>query len=245
MEKAKQRHVALILAGGVGSRVGAECPKQFIQVLGKPVLYYTIQAYQGHDEIDAIEVVCIASYLERLRTFVQAEGLTKVRWIVPGGEDFQHSVMCGLAELKKHLHAEDLVLIHYGASPCVSADIISDAIRVAEEKGNGVSVTPCYQLYGSNDGDHSDHWIDRDTIIQIAAPQCFTLGLLQDAYRKGEELGLLDEVEPHTTSLMYKLGIPLYFSKGNQQNIKITEASDLLMVEGYLLVKQRVKNISV
>lgn len=233
------RHIALILAGGVGSRVGADRPKQFIEVLGKPVLYYTIQAFQEHEEIDAIEVVCVKGYLSYLEDMVKRYNLTKVRWITTGGADFQHSVMCGLRNLQGQIDDEDFILIHYGAAPCVTADIISDAIHVAEEKGNAVSGTPCYQLYGSWDGDRTLHWLDRDAIVQIACPQCFPYRNLCRAYEEGERQGLLETLEPHTTTLMYKLGIPMYLSKGNQQNIKITEKSDLDIVEGYLLMKER------
>ena len=93
-------NIAVILAGGVGSRVGAEMPKQFVKVLDKPVLVYTIEAFQRHEEIDAIEVVCIASHRDYLEELITCYQLDKVKWIVNGGATFQESVMNGIDGLK-------------------------------------------------------------------------------------------------------------------------------------------------
>ena len=84
-------NIAIILAGGIGSRVGAETPKQFIEVLGKPIIAYTIEKFQNHREIDAIEVVCLDAYKEKCIELCSK--YTKVKWIVSGGKDFQHSVL--------------------------------------------------------------------------------------------------------------------------------------------------------
>ena len=89
-------NIAVILAGGVGARLGADKPKQFIEVLGKPVLFYTIEKFQNHPEIDAIEIVCLASYQESLKKMVADFGLSKVRWMAAGGKNFQESVMQGV-----------------------------------------------------------------------------------------------------------------------------------------------------
>ena len=106
-------NVPIILAGGVGSRVGADRPKQFIEVLGKPILVYTIEAFQNHPEIDAIEVVCIESHMDYLRELVEEYNLDKVKWITKGGVDFQHSVINGVNNLKGKLDDDDIVLVHY------------------------------------------------------------------------------------------------------------------------------------
>ncbi|MEE0901100.1 MAG: 2-C-methyl-D-erythritol 4-phosphate cytidylyltransferase, partial [Methanobrevibacter sp.] len=158
-------NVPIILAGGVGSRVGADRPKQFIEVLGKPILVYTIEAFQNHPEIDAIEVVCIESHMDYLRELVEEYNLDKVKWITKGGVDFQHSVINGVKNLKGKIDDDDIVLVHYGASPFVQADIISDAIRVCKEKGNSSPAMSSPLLVGTNDGDKSTEWIDRDKIV--------------------------------------------------------------------------------
>jgi 2-C-methyl-D-erythritol 4-phosphate cytidylyltransferase len=233
-------NIAIILAGGVGSRVGADCPKQFVEILGKPVLVYTIEAFQNHPQIDGIEVVCLESYMEKLQDLIDHYQLDKVRWITKGGDDFQHSVINGITNLHGKLKDDDIVLIHYGASPFVSEEIITDGIRVAKEKGNCTSATPCFLLTGSNDdGVCSTQWVDRDKIMQLNSPQCFRFSYVVQLYEEAKEKHLLEQVEPHTTSLMYKMGRTIYFSKGNQTNIKITTREDLDLFEGYILMRQR------
>lgn len=232
-------NTAIILAGGKGTRVNAGIPKQFVEIFGKPVLIYTIEKFQNHPGIDSIEIVCVENYIDRLKKMVKQYNLSKVQWIVKGGMDFQHSVINGVLNLYGKISPKDIVLIHYAASPFVSADIISDGIRVAKEKGNSTSATPCFLLTGTNDdGKQSTQWIDRDKIMQLNSPQCFRYEYVYQLYQDAMNKNLLDKVEPHTTSLMYLLGHTIYFSKGNQTNIKITTKEDLDLFEGYVLMMQ-------
>ncbi|MBE6490795.1 MAG: 2-C-methyl-D-erythritol 4-phosphate cytidylyltransferase [Methanobrevibacter sp.] len=231
-------NVPIILAGGVGSRVGADRPKQFIEVLGKPILVYTIEAFQNHPEIDAIEVVCIESHMDYLRELVEEYNLDKVKWITKGGVDFQHSVINGVNNLKGKLDDDDIVLVHYGASPFVQADIISDAIRVCKEKGNSSPAMSSPLLVGTNDGEKSTEWIDRDKIVIFNAPQCFKFSYVTQLYDEAIEKDLLDKVEPHTTTLMYLMGREIYLSKSSQINIKITNKEDIELFKGYVLAKR-------
>lgn len=227
----------MILAGGVGSRVGADKPKQFVDILGKPVLAYTIDIFQRHTDVDAIEVVCHAEWMDYLKEMVQKYNLTKVKWIVNGGNTFQESVINGTNYLKDKVNMDDYVLIQYGAAPFTSERIVTDVIRVMKEKGSSVTATPCYQLIGTKDGEESLNWVDRDKYIQIACPYGFKYGYLVDIYKRAEEKGLLDTIEPHTTTLMYALGEKLNLAYGDQTNIKITTKEDLMIFEGYVLKK--------
>ena len=230
--------IAMILAGGVGSRVGADRPKQFVEILGKPVLAYTIDLFQKHSDVNAIEVVCHEEWIEYLKDMIHKYNLTKVKWIVNGGNTFQESVINGANYLKDKISKDDYVLIQYGAAPFTSERIITDVVRVMKEKGSSVTATPCYQLIGTKDGDRSLNWVDRDKYIQIACPYGFKYGYLVDVYKRAEETGLLDTIEPHTTSLMYALGDKLNLAYGDQTNIKITTKEDLDMFEGYQLKKE-------
>lgn len=237
------KNIGMILAGGVGSRLGAKIPKQFIEVLGRPVLAYTIEAYQNNPNIDAIEIVCIESYLDYLKDLVVENNFDKVKWITVGGKDFQGSVINGLNNLNNKIDDDDNVLIHYGASPFVTDEIIDDAIKVCNEKGNATPATRCYLLAGTHEEDRSTKWLDRDHIALLNCPHTFKFGYVKDLYRRADEAGILDNCEPHTTSIMYELGDPVYLSKGSQNNIKITTKDDLEMFEGYLLMKQRRKDM--
>lgn len=233
-------NIAVILAGGVGSRVGAGMPKQFVKILGKPVIVYTIEAFQKHEDIDVIEVVCVKSHIDYMKELVDTYGLSKVKWITEGGADFQGSVLNGINNLQDKCSEDDIVLVHFGASPFVEGDIIADAVRVCKIKGNAISTTPFYLLSGVKDDDEkTTKWIDRDTIACMNSPHAFRYGYIRDIYKRAVETGVIKEVEPHTTTLMYKMGETIYFSKGSQSNIKITTKEDLDLFEGYVLMKQR------
>lgn len=239
-------NVAILLAGGVGSRVGANRPKQFIDVLGKPVLAYTIEAFQSHPEIDAIEVVCHKSWKGYLSDFVEKYGYDKVKWIADGGETFQESVMNGINYLNGLISDEDIALVHFGASPFVQPYIISDCIRVCKEKGNAISTIDYFLLSGYKHStksvddveNYSEEYINRDTIACMNSPHAFKYGFIRDLYNDAVKSGVINEVEPHTTTLMYKLGKPIYFAKGSQTNIKITKKEDLDLFEGYIRQKK-------
>ena len=233
-------NIAVILAGGVGSRVGAGMPKQFVKILDKPVIVYTIEAFQKHEDIDAIEVVCVKSHIDYMQELVDTYGLSKVTWLTEGGADFQGSVLNGINNLQDKCSEDDIVLVHFGASPFVEGDIIADAVRVCKLKGNAISTTPFYLLSGVKDDDEkTTKWIDRDTIACMNSPHAFRYGYIRDIYKRAVETGVIKEVEPHTTTLMYKMGETIYFSKGSQSNIKITTKEDLDLFEGYVLMKQR------
>lgn len=233
---------AIILAGGIGSRAGALRPKQFIEVLGKPVLAYTIEIYQQHPKVDAVEVVCHVDWIDYLERMIEKYCLTKVRWIAAGGETFQESVINGAINLKDKISDDDIVMLHYGAAPFTSQRIITDAINICYKHGMSASCTPCYQLIGTSDKNGESHtWMDRDKLTQIACPQSFRYSYLLDIYQRAERKGLLESIEPHTTSLMYALGDTIYQSYGDQTNIKITTKEDFDLFEGYLLMKTRRK----
>ena len=148
-------NIAIILAGGVGNRVGADIPKQFIEVLGKPILAYTIEIFQQHPEIDAIEVVCIDSYIKDIGVMKSQYNFSKLIWVTKGGENFQKSVLNGIKYLKNKISENDIVLVHFGVSPFISEDIISDVIRVCKEKGNAISSTDFYLLPGMKENSES------------------------------------------------------------------------------------------
>jgi 2-C-methyl-D-erythritol 4-phosphate cytidylyltransferase len=204
------------------------------------VLAYTVEKLNNHPLIDAVEIVCVESHIEYLREMVNKYNLDKVKWITKGGATFQGSVMNGVNNLKYKISDDDVVLVHFGASPFVEEDIITDAIEVCKEKGNAISTCDFFLLSGiKDDNTKSSTWIDRDSIACMNSPHAFKYKFIYDIYQEAVETGVIDEVEPHTTTLMYKMGKTIYFSKGNQTNIKITTKEDLDLFEGYVLMKQK------
>lgn len=232
--------IAIILAGGTGSRVGADRPKQFIEIFGKPVIAYTIEIFQKNPNIDAVEVVCHKQWRKYLKSIIEKYHLNKVRWITDGGDTFQDSVLNGIHNMQNILKPDDYVMIQYGAAPFTSDKIVNDVIRVMKEKKSAVTATPCYQLLGSREEDGtSKTWVNRDDYIQIACPYGFQFSYIQNVYKRADKLGLLKTTEPHTTSLIYALGDKLYLAYGDQTNIKITTKEDLDLFEGYVIMKNK------
>ena len=235
----------IIIAGGVGSRLGANVPKQFVEVLGKPIIAYTMEHFQNHPDIDGIELVCVDGYQDLLARIVDQYNISKVFKIVRGGSEYERSIMNGIAGLEGIAQSDDVVIVHWAASPFLTEEIITDNIRVCKEKGNAISASASYLLYGTNDGDCAKKSINRDTFMTLSAPQSFLYKVITDIYRQVEEKDMLDKIEErHTTVIMTELGIPMYFSKGSHSNIKITEKVDVDMFLGYLLAQQRKKQLT-
>lgn len=233
-------NVAMILAGGVGKRLSSITPKQFIHVMGKPILIYTLETFQQNKEIDAIQIVCLPNYQRKLWELVEEYHLTKVQWIVDSGETYQDSVIQGIKGLLNVCQEDDIVLIHFGVGAFVSEDEINDSIKVCHRNGNGIAATPCVLCLCQKDGELSSVvGIDREQMMGLASPQTFRFDLLCKMYRRAEQEHILDKIDPHTTSLMFALGIRIYFSKSSQRNIKITTREDLELFEGYVYARQK------
>lgn len=228
----------IIIAGGVGNRLGAPMPKQFVEVLGKPIIAYTLEPFQNHPEIDGIELVCVDGFQEHLKDIAEKYGITKVIKIVKGGSEYERSIMNGVAGLEGIAKPDDVVMVHWSASPFINEEMITDNIRVCKEKGNAITASYSYLLYGTNDGDCSKKNINRETFMTLSAPQSFLYKVITDIYKQVEARSMFDYVEHHTPAFMTELGIPIYFSKGSHSNIKITTKEDLDLFRGYLLNKK-------
>lgn len=230
------------MAGGVGNRVGAAIPKQFVEVLGKPVIAYTMLKLQQCSDIDGIVLSCVDGYQNQVMKIAQDNGITKIIRVVTGGKDYEHSIINGVEGLRGIANDDDVVMIHWAASPFVSDEILKDNIRVCKEKGNAISSCSAFLLYGTNDGDHANKNINRDTFKTLSAPHSFLYKNIIDFYRQVEEKHLFSYLDAHTTILMDELNIPIYFSKGDQTNIKITTPEDLDLFLGYVLAQEYKKN---
>lgn len=233
-------NIAVILAGGKGTRIGSNIPKQFIKIMGKPILAYTLEIFQFNKNIDAIEVVCHSDWVNEVNRIVDEYGITKVKWLVCGGNTFQESVLKGVFNLKNKIFDTDIVVISFGVSPMTTDDIIDDSIRVCKEHGNAIASEDMVLCTCIKDDEYSTtQSILRESIKGFSNPWAFRFGELYDAYDTAIKSGILDTLEPHTTSLYFVLGKRLYFSKSVSSNIKITTREDLELFEGRLLLEQK------
>lgn len=233
-------NIAIILSGGTGTRVGAKVPKQFIEIQGKPILAYTLENFQNDSKIDAIEIVCHKDWRQNVRDICCKNNINKLRWLVNSGATFQESAANGIFNLRDKISRDDMAVIAFGVSPLCTKDIIDDSIRVAEKHGNGISAEDSPLCTCIKDDEYSTTQnLIRETIKGFSCPWTFRYGELADAYDEAIQKGILENIEPHTTSVYLALGKRLWFSKSSRYNFKITVKEDLDKFEGLLMLKAK------
>lgn len=219
-------NLALIIAGGVGARMGQEIPKQFLSVNDKPVIVYTLEAFQRHPQIDSIAVVCVEGWEDVLRAYARQFGISKLDIVAPGGENGQDSIRNGLFALEERFSKDDVVLIHDAIRPMVSQDIISDCIGVTERFGNAITVVPCAEaMLTTDDAMQSTGSYPRDGLKRTQTPQGFKLGDICDLHRRALKAGITNSVASCT--LVVEMGGSVHFSKGSERNVKLTTVEDI------------------
>ena len=231
------KNIALLIAGGSGNRMGQSIPKQFLTVNERPVIVYTLEAFQKHPEIDVIAVVCIDGWQSVLQAYANQFNMTKLKHIIPGGTNGQDSIRNGVYELEKIYSPENIVLIHDAIRPMVSAEIISDCIRVTREKGNAITVIPCAEaMIQTEDGNVSVGSYPRDRLKRTQTPQGFHIGDICDLHRRALEAGITNSVASCT--LKIEMGEQVYFSMGSEKNIKLTTVEDIDIFKALLVAKR-------
>lgn len=232
-------NIALIIAGGSGQRMGQNIPKQFINIYDKPVLIYTLEGFQKHPQIDAIEVVCIDGWHDVLRAYANQFGITKLKWIVSGGATGQESIRNGVYHLEGICHDDDTVVIHDGIRPLVDDAVLSDVLVTCEKYGNGVTSMPYNeQIFVIDDPQSTTRYIPRETLRRVATPQAYKFGRLLWAYRKAFAEGIGIYGSAYTNTMMVDLGERLYFAQGSDKNIKLTTKDDLELFKAYLKMEK-------
>ena len=146
-------NVALLTAAGTGTRMGQDIPKQFIHVDNKPIIIHTMDAFQNHPSIDAIIVITLPSWIEVVKAYAKQFNITKLQWVVEGGETGQESIKKGLNELKNHISMDDVVLVHDGNRPMISSEIISNSLATFSKYQSAVAAIPCVEAVFRSDDD--------------------------------------------------------------------------------------------
>lgn len=226
---------AIILAGGVGKRMGAPLPKQFIEVYNKPIIVYTLEAFEKHPLIDVIEVVCVSGYEDLIKEYVEKFNLKKVKYITTGGESCQDSIRNGLYNLENICKPEDTIILHMAANPLIEEDVITDCIEVTNKYGNAASAEPVLAYtFCVADEISSDSYIEREKIKLLTMPLGYKYGevlaLYKQAYAEGK--GVTGNVYADTLYVDY--GKKVYFSKASKRNIKMTTQEDIELFKAYL-----------
>ncbi len=228
-------NVAVIIAGGSGHRMGQDIPKQFINVYDKPVIIYTLEGFQRHPQIDAIEVVCIDGWHDVLWAYAKQFNITKLKWVISGGATGQESIRNGVFNLKDKCSADDIIIIHDGIRPLVDDTVLSDVIVKCGQYGNAVTSLPYNeQIFVVDDDISTTKYIPRETLRRVSTPQAYKFDLIYNGYKRAfeEEIGIYGSAYANT--MMADLGYKLYFAAGSDKNIKLTTKDDLEMFKAYL-----------
>ena len=230
-------NIALIIAGGVGNRMKQDIPKQFLNIYDKPVIVYTLEAFQKHPSIDAIYVSCLEGWETILKAYADQFNITKLKGIVTSSQIPQESIYSGLKKIKEDGHNdEDLVLIHDGIRPMISADIISENISICKKFGNAITIIPCAEVMVlTDDQETSTKTILRDTLKRTQTPQTFPLGKILDVHNRALENGITNTTA--SVSLFIEMNEKVHFASGSEKNVKLTTVDDIDIFKALLTIK--------
>ena len=233
---------AIVLAAGVGQRMrNGGLPKQFLKLMGKPIIIYTLEKFEEIEEIDQVIVVCHGSYTEYMQKLLQVYQIRKVSQIIVGGSDRQSSVQKGLEVLAENSdNRDDIAVIHDGVRPLIDPSVIRENIRVARQYGCAVTVHPVTESVVITESEEAEiaDFQKRAATYSMTAPQSFRLGEIMDAYKKaGEEkkagFPLLD------AAMVYaQAGGRVHLVKEQGTNIKITTPEDFYFLKALLELEE-------
>lgn len=221
---------AIVLAGGSGSRMHSNVKKQYMLIGGKPVLYYSLNAFQNSSRIDEIVLVCSEADVDRCREeIVEPFGITKVRKIVAGGKERHDSVYEGL----KAIAGCDYVMIHDGARPFVDEEMIERIwAELPQVSACTVGMPVKDTIKMSDEKGYVEKTLPRERLWMIQTPQSFSYELILHAHEERTKNSLQElKITDDAMLVEYIEGIPVKLIEGSYENIKITTPDDLILAE--------------
>jgi len=215
---------AIIVAGGMGRRMGGSIPKQFMLLGGKPVLCWSIETFHAFDHAMPIIVVLPEQQIMMWRTLCMGHNFHVPHEVVAGGEERFHSVREGL----KLVVGDPVVAVHDGVRPLVSVELLARCFAAAETHGSAIPVVPLSSSVREVKGGSSQA-IDRSHLRAVQTPQCFRAALLRKAFERPYDPAFTDEA-----TLVERLGEPVHLVDGDERNLKMTTTLDLRIAEALL-----------
>ena len=224
--KPRARGAVIILAGGKAGQNRQNVPTQFVNVHGKPILVYCMDAYQAHPSIDDIYVVCLKGWESIVRAYAEQYGITKLRGLIPAGNSGVSSLKNALDHVRGQYDISDTILVQEATRPLVRPETISRLLQACSEKGSataGYSMKEFVQFYT---GDSKAEYIDRNSIIALQSPEAHRLSLLNQIFLKAQA-----QQHPLTesclTMLMHHLGYTVNFIESPMDNPKLSREEDI------------------
>ena len=220
-------NIAIIVAAGSGTRFGAEMPKQFLEICGKPLLIHTLERFEECAAIDEIVLVLSSEAIENFQTTLKKFNLKKLKQIVEGGKTRAESVLNALNSLDENV---DIVAVHDGARPLVSADEIAQTVEKAREKGAVCLVGKVTDTIKRIENGKIIETINRENLRRALTPQTFRFEILQKAFAPEN----FDSSATDECFLVEKAGFEIFLTEGSAKNIKITTREDFALAENLL-----------
>lgn len=230
-------NIVILTGGGIGSRTHQDIPKQFIHVNNKPIIIYTLEAFQRHPSIDEICVAILEGWEQMLWAYARQFNITKLKYVVTGGATGQESIFNGLKAIRADHNDEDVVIVHDGNRPMIEPDIISENLATQKKYGSAVTTIPCTEVvFVSENKVDSDKSIPRENLQRTQTPHSYYLGDLWEAHMEAQRRGIKNTAA--SCSLMEALGKKSYFSRGSEKNLKITTVDDIEIFKALLEAKK-------
>lgn len=233
---------AIILAAGVGQRMrNGGMPKQFLKLMGKPIIIYTLEKFEESKEIDQVIVVCHGGYVEHMQNIIQLHQISKADKVIVGGNDRQSSLKRGLETVLENGGCpEDVVVIHDGVRPLLNLSTIQENIRVARQYGCAVTVHPVTETVVITDTEEADiaDFKKRTDTYSMTSPQTFQLGKITEAYEKTDRMEQMGMPLLDAAMVYAKAGGEVHLVKEQGVNIKITTPEDYYFLKAMLELEE-------
>ena len=238
----ENKNIAIIFAGGKGSRMGSSVPKQFLKIYGRDIIIHTLEKFQYNNNIDLIYVGCIKEYIPYLEGLVKRFNITKIPigGIIPGGNSGQDTIYRVLKKAQEENFDNSIVLIHDGVRPLINDKVINDNIKNVKKYGSSITVTPAFETpIISLNGENVDEVIERKTVYTAQAPQSFFLGDIVKAHEqvRNTDLGYSNPKIVDSCSLMKEIGNNVHLTLGNRGNVKVTTVEDYITLLANLSIE--------
>lgn len=241
-EQGSHKNEVIILAGGRSTRNQQNIPNQFINVLGKPIIIYCMEAYQRHPAIDGIYVVCLKDWEGILEAYTDQYNINKLKGIISAGESGILSVQKGINVISETCHPDDTIILQESTRPLVTEEMISKLLNACKRNGSAVTCEPMneyVQFELDNDSiedSQNSKYMNRHKIVTVQSPEAYRFETIIEAFKKArEQKRKMDET--CMAMFMYNLGYQLQFYEGNHNNIKVVRQEDIAVLSA--LIKSR------
>ncbi|MGD6782151.1 2-C-methyl-D-erythritol 4-phosphate cytidylyltransferase [Sutcliffiella horikoshii] len=218
----------IVLAAGQGKRMKAGKNKQFIELEGKPVIIHTLSVFEADPWCSEIKLVINEKEKDIFKELLHQYPVQKIKEMVIGGEERQDSVYNGLTSLQ----SAEIVLVHDGARPFISQEVIHNLVEKASKEGAAIVGVPVKDtIKRVSKAGVVEQTVERSSLWSIQTPQAFRYPILKEAHDKAKTENYLGTDE---ASLVERIHVPVHIVQGEYENFKLTTPEDLILAKAFL-----------